>query len=229
MAQSTGENRVKVQCPGCQTSFTISDAKVEERSVEGKALRINCPKCRAPMDITSKPAEPESHHEPAGSIGDSPDFLADYAASIDVVEEGVKTALLCVANVKHAESFANLLQELDFWVVHSGRAAFALGKLHHNTYDLIILEEKFDSSKASDNLVLHHVQLLPMHARRRFYLCLLSDTLPTMDAMLAFRMGVNLILNVRDLDKTKIILARSLKEYKSFYGFYNSELNRKMA
>jgi len=213
---------VKVQCPKCLISFTIPDEKVPE----GKTLRIACPKCRVPIEVSAGPLEVENHD--VGGISDFPE-MDGGSASIDVVEEGVKTALLCVSNKKLAEGLAPLLMGLDFWVVHAARAGFALGKLHHNTYDLIILEENFDAAKSADNLVLHHVQLLPMHVRRRFYLCLLSESMPTLDAMLAFRMGANMILNVRDLEKAKIIFARSMKEYKTFYGFFNAELNRKQA
>jgi hypothetical protein len=40
-------------------------------------------------------------------------------------------------------------------------------------------------------------------------------------------MGVNLILNVNDLDKAKVILAREMNEYRNFYGLFNAELARK--
>ncbi|MFZ2444883.1 MAG: zinc-ribbon domain-containing protein [Syntrophobacteraceae bacterium] len=215
---------MKVQCPGCRIAFTIPDEKIPG----GRTLKIPCPKCKIPIEINAKPPEAVSPDEARGGLPPMPD-LSDYASAIDVVEHGVKTALLCVSNTRLADRIAMTLQELDFWVVHAARSGFALGKLHHNSYDLIVLEENFDSAKATDNLVLHHVQLLPMHVRRQFYLCLLSEALPTLDAMMAFRMGVNLILNVADLEKAKIILARTMKEYKTFYGFFNSELNRKLA
>ena len=135
--------------------------------------------------------------------------------------------MLCDTNVKRAERIAQALQELDFWVVHALRPAFALGKLHHNNYDLIVLEENFNSDKDSENLVLHHVQVLAMHQRRQFYLCLLCGDKPTLDAKLAFRMGVNLILNFQDLEKAKVLFARAMKEYRNFYGLFTAELNRK--
>ncbi len=212
---------MKVQCPGCRIEFVIPEEKISE----GRISRIPCPRCKTPIELTESAPPPQA---PQNGILPPFDTLADYTSAVDVVEDGVKTAMLCVSNTKLAEKLAQVLQELDYWVVHAARAGFALGKLHHNTYDLIILEENFDSSKAAENLVLHHVQLLSMHVRRQFYLCLLSDTLPTLDAMLAFRMGVNLILNVADLEKAKIIFARSLKEYKNFYGFFNAELGRKL-
>lgn len=189
---------------------------------------MTCPKCKVPIEIAGSQSEHPRRDSTGGSgMSAISESLAEYTNAIDVVEDGVKTALMCIAASSRAEKLAQALQELDFWVVHAARPGFALGKLHHNTYDLIILEESFDTAQPRDNLVLHHVQLLPMHLRRQFFLCLLSESHPSLDAMLGFRMGVNLILNVADLDKAKIILARSLKEYKHFYGFFNAELNRK--
>jgi hypothetical protein len=197
---------------------------------EGRAPKILCPKCKAPTEIIEKPRADDNHipylsENPESELLSDP--ILDYANAIDVVDEGVKTALLCDTNIKRAEKIAQALQELDFWVVHALRPAFALGKLHHNHYDLIVLEENFNSARDSENLVLHHFQVLPMHMRRQFYLCLLCAEKPTLDAKLAFRMGVNLILNVQDLEKAKVLFARAVKEYRSFYGLFNTELARK--
>lgn len=226
---SCQENEVKVQCSGCGTAFAIPDDKMPE----GKTFKILCPKCKAPIEVNGR--EPAAAPTVGAGAFSAPaeggfgDDALDFANAIDAVDEGVKTALLCVSNIKKADKIAQVLQELDFWVVHASRSSLALGKLHHNHYDLIVLEENFDSAKTAANLVLHHVQLLPMHVRRQFYLCLLSETMPTLDAMLAFRLGVNLILNVENLDKAKVILARAMKEFRTFYSFFNAELARKHA
>jgi hypothetical protein len=219
---------VKVQCKGCRIGFNIPEDKVPR----GKSLKILCPRCKTPTEINGKAITPElddrvpylsESHQP--EIGEDP--ILDYANAIDAVDEGVKTALLCDTNVKRAEKIAQALQELDFWVVHALRPAFAMGKLHHNNYDLIVLDENFNSDKDSENLVLHHAQVLPMHLRRQFYLCLLCRDKPTLDAKLAFRMGVNLILNFQDLEKAKVLFARAMKEYRNFYGLFTAELARK--
>jgi len=202
----------------------------DDKIPESRGLRILCPKCKVPIEIKEKKLvrEPAPYaSEPASSTSFA-DSFSEYSNAVDVVEEGVKTALLCVSNAKRAEKLAQSLHELDFWVVHAARAGFALGKLHLNNYDLMILEENFDSANSAENLVLHHMQLLPMHLRRQSFLCLLSETLPSLDTTLAFRLGVNLTMNLQDVEKAKLILARSLKEYKNFYTFYNAELNRKI-
>ena len=216
---------MRVQCKRCRIGFNIPEDKVSE----GKAHKILCPRCKAPTEINEKAISTErddrvpylsERHESEFGL----DSELDYANAIDVVDEGVKTALLCDTNVKRAERIVQALQELDFWVIHALSPAFALGKLHHNNYDLIVLEENFNADKDSENLVLHHVQVLPMHLRRQFYLCLLCGDKPTLDANLAFRMGVNLILNSQDLDKAKVIFARAMKEYRNFYGLFTAEL-----
>jgi hypothetical protein len=219
---------VRVLCNGCRSRFNIPDNEVPE----GEAPTILCPKCKALAEINGKGTRreledrvPYLSESPQSEFGVDP--LLDYANAIDVVDEGVKTALLCDTNVKRAERIAQALQELDFWVVHAMRPAFALGKLHHNNYDLIVLEENFNADKDSENLVLHHVQILPMHLRRQFYLCLLCQDKPTLDSKLAFRMGANLILNPKDLDKAKVLFARAIKEYRNFYGLFTAELARK--
>ena len=216
-----------VQCKGCRIGFNIPDDKVPE----GKAFNILCPKCKAPTEIDEKAITPEldgrvpylsySHQSEFGE-----DPLLDYTNVIDAVDEGVKTALLCDTNIRRAEKIAQALQELDFWIVHALRSAFALGKLRHNNYDLIVMEENFNSDKDSENLVLHHIQVLPMHLRRQFYLCLLCRDKPTLDTKMAFRMGVNLILNLQDVEKAKVLFARAMKEYRNFYALFNAELAR---
>lgn len=217
---------MRVQCPGCRSEFTVPDDKIPE----SRGVRILCPKCKAPIEIKEKQLvrEPAQYTSEPASATSFTDSFSEFSNAIDVVEEGVKTALLCVCNAKRAEKLAQSLHELDFWVVHAARAGFALGKLHHNNYDLMILEENFDSAGIAENLVLHHMQLLPMHLRRQSFLCLLSETLPTLDTTLAFRLGVNLTMNLQDIEKAKLILARSLKEFKNFYTFFNAELNRKI-
>ncbi len=215
---------MKIQCKGCRAEFNVSDDKIPE----DKVLKILCPRCKSPLEITGKAVSAGVDDTTANlSEKNQADSLLDYANAIDVVDEGVKTALLCDTDVKRGERIVQALQELDFWVVHALRPAFALGKLHHNRYDLIVLDENFNSEKDSENLVLHHIQLLPMHMRRQFYLCLLSREKTTMDANLAFTMGVNLILNVNDLDKVKVLFARLMKEHRNFYALFNAELAKK--
>lgn len=215
---------MRVQCKECRIEFKIPKEKIPE----GMKLMIHCPKCRTPNEVCKKshPAERRSQNESDALLPES-GSASDYGSEIDVVGEGMRSALLCLTSITPAESIAQALRELDFWVFHAPRPELALAKLHHNHYDLIVLEEYFNSEVDSPDPVLHHLQLLPMHQRRQFYLCLLSRSKPTLDSKSAFRMGVNFILNVRDLEKAKVMLAREMKEYRHFYSLFNAELAKK--
>lgn len=215
---------MKIQCKECRVEFNIPENKIPE----GKSFTISCPRCGSPLEVAGKPVSAGGEGSAFRLAGnEQADTGLDFETEIDMVDEGVKTALLCDTNVKRGEKITQALQELDYWVVHAMRPAFALGKLRHNRYDLIVLDEFFNAEKESENLVLHHITLLPMHLRRQFYLCLLSREKTTMDEKLAFRIGVNLILNVNDLEKTKVLFARCLKEHRNFYALFNAELARK--
>ena len=217
---------MKIQCPGCQVTFTVPDEKIPDV----KGVRILCPKCKRPIDLDHRihGSMPGARAEaPAsGPEGDAVFFYED-ATTFDVVEEGARTSLLCVATPARSDTIRQVLDELRFFVVQAPRAEFALKKLNHNRYDLIVLEEGFDNARQSENLVLHHLELLPMHLRRQFFLMLVSDSLPTFDGMLAFRMGVNMIMNAKDLDKMKVLLTRAMKDHRAAYGLFFDELAKR--
>jgi predicted Zn finger-like uncharacterized protein len=217
---------VKFNCPGCQMSFFVPDDKVPE----GKGRKIPCPKCRTPMesgDVTGASGELEKAGRSSTPSAISEEMLDEASSALEMVEDGMKTSLLCCSDPDRSGKMEQMLRQLDFYVSVVPTATLALTKLRNNRYDLVVLDELFDAGKQSDNLVLHHIQFLPMHSRRQFFLCLLSETLPSMDQFLTFRIGADLILNVSDLDKTKIILVRALREQRSFYKIFNSELEKK--
>ena len=219
---------MRLHCPGCQASFAVP----EEKIAKARTARIPCPKCHTPMDVKEDQAEPQSPLEDrAPSVSQSlppSDFIEEEeGVPLDLVEESISTALVCVTDTARAELLQNMLQQLDYHVVTATRAPFAVAKLHHNRYDLVLLEESFEQSTLSENLILHHVQLLPMHARRTFFLCLLSVVYPTMDRMTAYRLGVDMTLNVRDLDNVKIVLPKAMKEHRSFYTVFVDELEKR--
>jgi hypothetical protein len=102
-----------------------------------------------------------------------------------------------------------------------------VSKIHHNAYSIIVLDETFDGGTPAQNHVLAHIQLLPMDMRRQLFVCLLSESLQTLDQLVSFRMGVDLVLNLQDLARAKIILNRTMNEHFVLYRIYKDELNRR--
>ena len=98
---------MKVQCKGCRIGFNVPDDKVPE----GKVLKILCPKCKEPIEISQKafPSEVDGRVPYLSGTLESEfddDRVLDYTNAIDVVDEGMRTALLCATDVKLAEKIA---------------------------------------------------------------------------------------------------------------------------
>ena len=217
---------MKFHCTGCQSGFAVPD----ERIPTGKEVRVLCPKCKMPAELRDAPpvSPPQDRMGEAPSSADG-EFLhiQEEMSLLDMVDEDVKTALLCFSNPRRVEKVRSAVSQMGFHGVVAQSASLAIKKLQNNKYDLIILDEVFDSKKPSENLLLHHIQLLPMHVRRKFFLCVVSENQATLDQMLAFRIGVDLIFNAKDLDKMKVILIRAIKDQEGIYRVFGDELARK--
>jgi predicted Zn finger-like uncharacterized protein len=218
---------VKFYCPKCRVTFTVSD----ERIPEGKGLKVLCPRCRTPVDRKDDPGASdgggtEQKLTVPPPVGEQE--LQDDSSAMEVFEEGAKVALLYLSEASRTEKMSDVLHQLDYHVSVAGTAKTAIKRLDQSIYQLVILDEAIDVHQDPEIRVLHHLQLQPMHVRRQFFLCLLSENLPTLDRLVAFRLGVDLIINLRDLEKSKLILVRTMKDHKTFYKAFNSELERKV-
>jgi len=217
---------VKFNCPECLTSFSVPDEKIPK----DREFKILCPKCRTPIGRSTGfllNNEQKNEGAPAAFSTGDPDETEQGDGAVEVMEEGVRTCLLCISDNGRAKKIEEIVRQLDFYASFAPTVKLALSKMDQNSYDLVVLDEDFGGNSGSENLVLHHINLLPMHVRRQFFLCLLSTTMTTLDQMPAFHMGVNLILNVEDLDKAKVILTRATKEHRSFYRIFTEELKKK--
>lgn len=217
---------MRFRCPGCEVTFSVPDEKIPD----GKGVRVLCPKCRTPIDLKDTIQSDDAMVSPENAFSPPNRDLLDVQeemALLDMVDEGVKTALVCSTDVSRLEMIRTAVSQLGFFVVEAEHASYAMKKFQNNRYDLVVLDECFDAPKTSDNLFLHHMQLLPMHMRRQFFLCLLSESMTSLDQMVAFRIGVDMIINVRDLDKMKIILIRGINDHKALYKLFGDELSKK--
>lgn len=228
---------MRLHCETCNLSLSVPEEKIPQ----GKGVKLLCPKCRNPIGVSEQlagPGRPDGGEQlqPAG-VGrwgaDAPiepferNEADEEAALVDIVEEGIRTALVFISDPQIRKVLTSTLGLMDFYVVVAGTASFALRKIQHNHYDMVFVDDVAGAGAKHINPLLYHLQLLAMPVRRHFFLCLLSNSLSTMDKMTAYRLGVNLIVNNRDLSRAKIIITRALKEHNSFYKLFEDELLRK--
>ena len=200
-----------ITCDHCQAKFKISDEKIPA----GKVATLRCPKCKEKISVGERPAAAAAESYDA------------YDKPFDFVEEEGKTALVCESDPGIKNTINNALASLEYHLTDAENARDALKKMRYHNYDLILVNEQFDSANPDSNGILIFIERLHMSIRRNMFVVLISNRFRTMDNMMAFHKSVNIIVNtsnIKDFDK---ILKRGLADNDFFYRVYK-EIMRKV-
>jgi len=217
---------VKFSCPGCHAVFAIADEKIPR----ARGVKISCPKCGEAIELSHddqlQSAEVEVN-ERAAYTSLNGEEQQELIPPIEVVEEGVKRALLSIEDQSVLARLQEIMSQLGYHVSIAENQRAALSRIKHNVYDLVAIDSASQGLDARGNVLLQEMSLLPIHLRRRFFVCLISRTLATSDFMAAYRIGLNLIINEADLNRAKIILNEAVKVHFSLYQMFMHELEKK--
>ncbi len=138
------------------------------------------------------------------------------AADISQAEE--REALICVDDPELLKQVVNSIDGLRFSSPFSVDDAVARLRAHY--YEVILISDTFRCDSRYDNLVLVAVGNIPIEQRRTQFVVLLSRDLPTADALAAFASGVDVVVNVSELDRTGRLIWAGRTEKKVFYRRY---------
>ncbi|MCJ8500447.1 MJ0042-type zinc finger domain-containing protein [Desulfatitalea alkaliphila] len=219
---------MEVVCDNCQGKLRIADDKVPA----GKTAFVKCPRCQSRVSVSGAvPApEPEPEEAPA-SLDDLFDFTEEdgeaYDAAekpFDFIEEEGKTAMVCEADALIREKLRPTLDLLEYHITEVPNSREALKKMRYHTYDLILLNEYFDTRDPDANAILIYLERQPMETRRNIFVTLLTTRYRTMDHMTAFQKSVNMILNLRNIDDIDKILQRGMADYGLFYKVFKESV-----
>ena len=215
-----------ITCDKCQSKFKIPDEKIPA----GKVATLRCPKCKEKITVgaSKKPAAPEetprrpemSSSEVASEAYDASDKPFDF------IEEEGKTALVCESDPGIKKTINNALAFLDYHITDTENARDALKKMRYHNYDLILVNEEFDTTDPDMNGVLIFIERLNMSIRRDMFVVLISNRFRTMDNMAAFNKSVNIIINISNIKDFNKILRRGISDNDYFYRVYK-EMMRK--
>jgi predicted Zn finger-like uncharacterized protein len=215
-----------VTCDNCQGKFKIPDEKVPK----GQAFSLSCPKCshKISIDPKAESATPSAKPEPPKEKTlfdevDSSSYDADEKP-FDFLEEGAQTALLCEKNPEIRAKIKKALADLDYNVTEPESARDVLKQMRFHVFDLVVLNERFDTPNPDMNNVLRYLDQLSMVTRRNIFVTLLTDRFRTMDNMAAFNKSVNLVVNLKNIDDFETIIKRGVAEYEAFYKIYRESL-----
>jgi predicted Zn finger-like uncharacterized protein len=215
-----------IVCKSCQGKFKIDDSKLPA----GQSASVKCPRCNSKIHI---PADDDAAVEADAGFDDLFAFDEDdgdgYDASekpFDFIEEEGKTALVCESDSLIREKMRPSLGIMEYHSTEVPNSREALKKLRYHNYDLIIINEYFDTQDPDANPLLIFLERMNMDMRRNIYVTLITSRFRTMDYMIAFQKSVNMVLNIRNIDDFDKIIQRGMADYGLFYKVFKESLGQ---
>ncbi|MCB2166701.1 MAG: zinc-ribbon domain-containing protein [Deltaproteobacteria bacterium] len=204
---------MEVVCESCQARFNVPDDKIPA----GKSIRAACPKCK--NKITIPATDDAASPAPAGK-GTGEEAYDAAEKPFDFIEEDALTALICEPDPAIRDKVASVLELMEYHLTTVSSTREALKKMRYHNYNVVVVNESFDTSTPETNGVLLFLERLPMTTRRELFVCLITSRYRTMDHMLALNKSVNMILNVKNINDFGKILSTAITENDIFYRAY---------
>jgi len=211
-------------CQSCQGKFKIADGKIPA----GKTASVKCPRCKSAIKIASQddpPAEADAAFDDLFDFDEDEGEGYDSAEKpFDFIEEEGKSALVCESDALIREKIRPALKILEYHITEVPNSREALKKMRYHTYDLIVVNEYFDTQDPDTNPLLIYLERQTMDIRRNIFVTLLTSRFRTMDHMMAFSKSVNLIMNIRNIDDFDKIIQRALADSGLFYKIFKESV-----
>ncbi len=208
---------MNIICTSCKSQFKIADDKIPA----GRSASFPCPKCRTRITVGAEPAAP------AGKVSLNEVDTSGYNPAdrpFDFVEEEGKTALVCEQHPLLKKPIIESLELMEYQITVAENARDALKRMRYHVYDIVVVDEDFDTDTPEANGVLIYLERLGMSVRRNIFVALVSSRHRTMDNMTAFLKSVNLIVNSKNIEDFPKILSRGLTDHLTFYRVFREKL-----
>lgn len=137
-----------------------------------------------------------------------------------------ETAMICQQDATIRDNISKVLKELNFDVVEPSTFKEALRYMRFHLFNVIVIDENFDTDTWEVNYVLNYIENLIMPVRRQTFVVLISETSPTMDNMRAYNKSVNLIINKKEIAEAAMILKKEIAENTDFYYLFKENIRK---
>jgi CheY-like chemotaxis protein len=154
----------------------------------------------------------------------------EYDASdkpFDFVEVGIGTALVCESDPAEREKISSALRLMGYQITEPDSIKDAVKNMRFHIYDVVVVNENFDTENPDTNIVLNSLANLNVGTRRQIFVALLSGRFRSMDNMTAFNKSVNVIVNMKNIDDISGILKRSITDNTAFYHVFKEAMKKK--
>ena len=211
-------------CNNCMTRLKIPDGKIPL----GKTASFQCPKCHNKITVnaaqkTDADKQKEAKEQTEYNKFDSEAYDA-YEKPFDFAEEEGDTVLVCETDPDIRRRIKETLNVMEYHISESENVRDALSKIRYHNYDLILVNENFDTDNPDLNGVLIYLERINISSRRNIFTVLLSNRFRTMDTMMAFHKSVNIIINIDDIKDIGKIINRGITDKELFYSTFKEVL-----
>lgn len=139
---------------------------------------------------------------------------------LEILAPTDRPVLLGISSPDILDYAQGVLDQLGYKVHTATTTDEFLDRFSRVQYEIILLEDTFGGVPVEQNESLRTLQLMPMALRRHATVLLLSDTLPSLDAMIAFQNSVHATINRNDLDKLMLIVQQVVNDNTLFLNTY---------
>lgn len=137
-----------------------------------------------------------------------------------------ETAMICEQDPVIRDKIVGELKRKGFLTSQPATYKDAVKHMRFHIFNIIFIDEDFDTSVWETNNVLRSLENLNMAIRRQSYVILVSATLATMDYMAAYNKSVNLVINKRDIGSVEKILRQAMAEHEEFYRVFKEKIRK---
>lgn len=216
---------MEIVCTSCKSKLRIPDIKLPP----GKSASLRCPKCDTKIHLGSDTSQAEA------AAGDAADQIMEIESvssenlmqeSFELARLGGKTALICEPHTAARDKLVARLESAKYFTVEAEDTRNALKRMRYHLFDLVVVNENFDTEDPDTNGVLIYLRHVEMNVRRHMFVIMITKRFRTLDQLTAMNRSVNMIVNSQHMDNLEDILSRSMADNERFYDVYMTSMKK---
>jgi len=137
-----------------------------------------------------------------------------------------KPALVALSTPEMEETAKTALDQLGYKIHVAANHGEFLHKFTQVQYQVVIIDEQFNSATPDDNESLSALQKMPMSMRRHALVILLGFSLSTFNPMQAFQNGVHAVVNPSEMFLLIQLIEKAVADNNYFLHTYREALKR---
>jgi predicted Zn finger-like uncharacterized protein len=133
-----------------------------------------------------------------------------------------RIVVACLANAEDVSIVQSVLSEqaYELTIAASPEHVTSMLQMSHQL-DILLLDPNFHSSQQGGATIMRYLNMLNPARRRRVFVVVMSHSYRSLDMQAAFIHGVNLVINIGELETLPTALSKSIQEFNTLYRAFN--------